>query len=71
MLSSLLGFVIALALFFVLFLTGRAREGIVRTLILTAAGIAFIVAMADALNREFPPGLLQEYIELPWPLRGR
>jgi len=24
--------------------------------------------MAAILNRDFPPGLLQDYIALPWPL---
>ena len=24
--------------------------------------------MAGLLNRDFPPGLLQEYVDLPWPL---
>jgi len=34
----------------------------------TAAGIAFICAMAGLLNRDFPAGLLQEAYRLPWPL---
>jgi ABC-type sulfate transport system permease component len=33
----------------------------------TFAGVAFICAMAWALNRDFPPGLLQAYADLPWP----
>jgi len=34
----------------------------------TAGGIVFMGAMASILNRDFPPGLLQYFIELPWPL---
>ncbi len=34
------------------------------------AGIAFICFMAWVLNRDFPPGLLQNYSDLPWPLGG-
>ena len=30
-------------------------------------GIAFMLGMAWLLNRDFPPGLLQEYADLPWP----
>jgi len=25
--------------------------------------------MAGVLNRDFPPGLLQAYFDLPWPFR--
>ena len=67
-LSSLLGFIIALAIFFVAFFRVRAGLGWARTLIMSGAGIAFICAMAGTLNRDFPPGLLQELVRLPWPL---
>ena len=67
-LSSLLGFILALAIFFVAFFKIRAGLGWARTLILSGAGIAFICAMAGTLNRDFPPGLLQEFVDLPWPL---
>ncbi len=66
-LTALVGFVIALALFFVAFLTLRARTGAGRTALLTAGGLGFVLAMAAALNRDFPPGLLQEVVRLPWP----
>jgi len=36
--------------------------------IYTAGGIVFMGAMASILNRDFPLGLLQYFIELPWPL---
>ncbi len=68
-LTALVGFVIALVLFFLTFLSVRARTSLPRALILTTAGVGFIVAMAGVLNRDFPPGLLQSYAELPWPLR--
>ena len=67
-LSSLLGFVLALAIFFVGFFRVRAGLGWVRVLVLSTIGIAFISAMAGTLHRDFPPGLLQEFIRLPWPL---
>jgi len=34
----------------------------------TAAGLAFMMVMAGALNRDFPAGLLQSTLTLPWPL---
>ena len=68
LLSSLLGFILALSIFFVAFFRVRAGLGWARVLILSTAGIAFITAMAGTLHRDFPPGLLQEFVRLPWPL---
>jgi len=67
-LSALLGFILALAIFMVVFFRIRAGLGWVRSLLLSAAGIGFICFLAGTLNRDFPPGLLQELIKLPWPL---
>ena len=67
-LTSLLGFILALAIFlaaFIRFRTGRSR---VFAAVYTAAGIGFMCLMAGVLNRDFPPGLLQEFVRLPWPL---
>ena len=68
-LSSLVGFILALAAFLATFLRVRAQCSWLKTLILTASGIALMCFMAGALNRDFPPGLLQAFVELPWPLR--
>lgn len=67
-LSSLLGFILALALFFVAFLRVRAGINWGRVAILSVLGLGFICFMASTLNRDFPPGLLQAYFDLPWPL---
>jgi hypothetical protein len=66
-LSSLFGFILALAIFLVAFLRVRAGLDWARVLILSAAGIGFIMTMAGTLHRDFPPGLLQEFVRLPWP----
>jgi len=67
-LSALLGFILALVVFLVTFLRVRAGISWARTLLLSACGIGFMCFMAGALNRDFPPGLLQEFVKLPWPL---
>lgn len=67
-LSALVGFIAALAVFLTKFLIFRARIDISRALFLTGCGIAFICVLAWYLNRDFPPGLLQNYMTLPWPL---
>lgn len=66
-LTSLLGFILALAIFLFAFMVIRARVSMVFAAGYTTAGLAFICAMAWLLNRDFPPGLLQEYFTLPWP----
>lgn len=66
-LTALVGFFAALVLFFVTFLTLRARASILMTAALTAGCGGFILMLASALNLRFPGGLLQEMIRLPWP----
>jgi putative tricarboxylic transport membrane protein len=68
-LSGLFGLIIALVLFLLAFFRLRAGMGWVATLLYTAGGIGFMIALAAILGREFPPGLLQAYVHLPWPLR--
>lgn len=63
------GFILALVGFLIAFLRIRAGAGWGKTLLLTACGIAFMCLMAGALNRDFPPGLLQGAVDLPWPLK--
>ncbi len=63
------GFILALIGFLLSFLRIRAGASWPKTLVLSAAGIAFMCVMAGALNRDFPPGLLQEAVDLPWPLK--
>ncbi|MGC6517314.1 MAG: tripartite tricarboxylate transporter permease [Candidatus Puniceispirillaceae bacterium] len=65
--TSLLGFILALAGFLLLFFRLRAGVSWLVTMILSGAGIGFMCFMAWLLNRDFPPGLLQSYFDLPWP----
>ncbi|MEO1471204.1 MAG: tripartite tricarboxylate transporter permease [Pseudomonadota bacterium] len=67
-LAGVLGFILALAVYLVTFLRVRAGADWRLTLILSAAGIALLCTMAGVLNRDFPPGLLQDVVDLPWPL---
>ncbi|MFY0690534.1 MAG: tripartite tricarboxylate transporter permease [Paracoccaceae bacterium] len=66
--SALLGFILALAIFFLLFFRFRAGLGWGKVVLFSSAGIGFISLMAGTLNRDFPPGLLQDLVKLPWPL---
>ena len=66
--TSILGFILALCGFLLAFFRLRARLAWARSLVLTGIGIAFMCFMARLLNRDFPPGLLQHFFDLPWPL---
>jgi hypothetical protein len=66
--TAIVGFILALAAFLVVFIRYRAQKTWIYAICYAAAGIAFICAMAWSLNRDFPPGLLQEFVRLPWPL---
>ncbi|MGS4947365.1 tripartite tricarboxylate transporter permease [Meridianimarinicoccus sp. RP-17] len=66
--TYVLGFILALAGFLLSFLRVRAQASWPKTVILSACGIALMCVMAGALNRDFPPGLLQDATDLPWPL---
>jgi len=68
-LTALIGFILALALFLFTFMIRRAQKSPTFAAIYTAAGIAFICFMAGLLNRDFPAGLLQSAVDLPWPLK--
>ena len=66
--STLVGFFIAIVGFFVLFLRLEAGASWRRTALLSAAGSGFLLVLADTLVLDFPPGLLQHYVDLPWPI---
>lgn len=68
-LTALFGFIIALALFLLGFMVVRAGKSWPFAIVYTIVGIAFIGAMASLLNRNFPAGLLQTVVDLPWPFR--
>ena len=67
--SGLVGFVIGLALFFAAFLHIEARAPLGRNALLTASAVAFLAAMSHVFVLDFPRGLLQELVEMPWPFR--
>lgn len=67
-LTSLTGFILALSIFLLCFFLIRARESLLKSLIYSLSGLGFMILMGWLLNRDFPPGLLQEFVHLPWPL---
>ena len=64
----LVGFLIALFVFFIAFLRLKAQASWLRTLILTACAMAFLLTMSHVMVLDFPRGLLQNAVDLPWPI---
>ncbi len=67
-LAALVGYIPAVAIFFVAFLRMRAGQGWGMTVGFTIVMLAGVLALGHALSLDFPRGLLQEHVELPWPL---
>ncbi len=67
--SALVGFVIGLALFFAAFLHVKAHAPAARNTLLTASAVLFLAAMSYIFVLDFPSGLLQDLVEMPWPFR--
>jgi hypothetical protein len=68
-LSALVGFLVASIAFFIAFLRGPAKCSWATTLTLTAIANVGLVFVAHVLTLDFPSGVLQSLVELPWPLR--
>jgi putative tricarboxylic transport membrane protein len=67
--STLVGFVIGVTLFFLAFMRLRVRANWFRSIHMTAWAVGGIVLAAWLLTLNFPSGLLQSLVHLPWPLR--
>jgi TctA family transporter len=68
-LTALLGFIVAITLFMLAFLRQQARVRPWIAVLYTALSIAFMGMLGHFLALDFPGGLLQSHVELPWPLR--
>ena len=67
-LAALVGYLLAVAIFFIAFVRKRANRGWRMTIGFTIAMLASVLVLGHALSLDFPRGLLQEFVDLPWPL---
>lgn len=68
-LTALVGFFLAITVFFIAFLRVVAELRWRNVLLLTASALGSLIVLAQALYLVFPGGVLQSYFDLPWPLR--
>lgn len=66
--TALFGFLIAITGFFIAFLRLKAEASWTRTILLTVLAMGGMSFLAWSLVLDFPGGLLQELVDLPWPL---
>ena len=68
-LTTLVGFILSLAVFIITFLVARTSLGWPRSLLYAVVCIAFMSTVGHFMTLDFPAGLLQRMVELPWPLK--
>jgi putative tricarboxylic transport membrane protein len=68
-LTTLVGFILSLAIFIVSFLVTRTSLGWLRSWVYAAVCIGFMAGIGHYMTLDFPSGLLQSMVELPWPLK--
>ena len=67
--TALIGFILALSIFITSFLTTRTHIGWLKTLVYASLCIAFMTMLGHFLVLDFPAGVLQSWVDLPWPLK--
>lgn len=67
--AALLGFVPAVALFIFLFLRRKADLSIARAAVFAGLFVLVLGGFAKLLVLDYPAGLLQNFVTLPWPLQ--
>lgn len=68
-LTALIGFYAALLVFFPVFLMIRARTSWLAMVLMTAGAAGFVLLLAWGMSLNFPAGMLQDSMRLPWPFR--
>ena len=67
-LSVFIGFYISIGLFVIIFLNKIAKKNKVFSILSGILVWIFLSLISHFMVMDFPPGILQSYIELPWPL---
>lgn len=67
--TALIGFILSVTIFIMSFLLVRTQLGVFKSLIYTGCCIGFMVFLGHFLVLDFPAGVLQHYVAMPWPLK--
>ena len=67
-LNTLFGFVISIFVFFIVIMKNKTNLPNRKILIISIAALTFMLMLSHFMVLDFPPGLLQYFMKLPWPL---
>ena len=67
--TALIGFILSITIFIMSFLLSRTPLGVMKSLIYTACCVGFMSVLGHFLVLDFPAGVLQHYVAMPWPLK--
>jgi len=68
-LVSLFGFIIGIVILFIAVMKNKTEMPLIKILTITTGGVALMLLLSHFMVLDFPSGLLQEYVQLPWPLK--
>ena len=68
-LVSLFGFIIGIVILFIAVMKNKTEMPLIKILTITTGGVALMLLLSHFMVLDFPSGLLQEYAQLPWPLK--
>jgi len=68
-LVSLFGFIIGIIILFISVMKNKTELPLIKILTITTGGVALMLVLSHFMVLDFPGGLLQEYVQLPWPLK--
>jgi putative tricarboxylic transport membrane protein len=68
-LVSLFGFIIGIVILFIAVMKNKTEMPLTKILAVTTGGVATMLVLSHFMVLDFPGGLLQEYVQLPWPLK--
>lgn len=67
--TALIGFMLSVTIFIMSFLLARTQLGWLKSIFYTSCCIGFMVFLGHFLVLDFPAGVLQHYVAMPWPLK--
>jgi len=68
LLNTLFGFVISIFIFFIIVMKSKTNLPNSKIITITVSALAFVLLLSHFMVLDFPSGLLQYLIKLPWPL---
>jgi len=69
LLVTFFGFIIGIVILFVSVMKNKTNLSLLKILLITSGGIVLMLVLSYFMVLDFPSGLLQEYVKLPWPFK--